>query len=148
MLAALGMPGAHVSVVLCDDRVMRRLNHEYRGIDGPTDVLAFATRDAKELVLPVHALGDIVISLDTAARQARASGWTLADEVATLLAHGLLHLLGFDHRDPDEERRMRARTDALRSVVRTEDRRRRSRRRRKIRGISGLPREKRRKKQG
>jgi len=63
-------------------------------------------------------LGDIVISLPTAARQARAGGWDLRSEVTALLAHGLLHLLGFDHQTAPTERRMRARTDALIAAAR------------------------------
>jgi probable rRNA maturation factor len=78
-----------ISVVLCDDPFIQSLNAEYRGQDKPTDVLSFA-QDDPEL------LGDIVISLPTAARQAEAAGWTLENEVALLGVHGLLHLLGYD----------------------------------------------------
>ena len=78
-----------ISVVLCDDPFIRELNSAYRGQDKPTDVLSFAQDD------PVL-LGDIVISLPAAARQAEAAGWPLENEVALLGIHGLLHLLGHD----------------------------------------------------
>lgn len=114
MLAALGLPQAQLSVLLCDDRVMHGLNREHRGIDRPTDVLAFAMREGKSLV-SVHPelLGDIVISLPTAKRQAREHLWPASTETCLLLAHGLLHLLGFDHRTRAQERTMTARTHLL-----------------------------------
>jgi probable rRNA maturation factor len=116
MLAALAMEEAELSVHLCDDRTIHALNRDYRKKDKPTDVLAFAVRDARGMVVPATVLGDVVISVETAARQARAVSRTLDEELAMLLAHGLLHLLGDDHRTRREERRMTARTDALRSV--------------------------------
>jgi probable rRNA maturation factor len=114
MLAALALPHAELSIVLCDDALMRDLNRRYRGRDRTTDVLAFALREGPSMpaARPVP-LGDVVISLPTASRQARAAGKRPLDEVTMLLAHGILHLLGFDHRTAPEERRMRARTDAL-----------------------------------
>lgn len=114
MLAALRLERAELSLVLCDDRTMRVLNRQHRGLDRPTDVLAFAQDEGP--VMPSHGLrvlGDVVISLPTARRQAREHGRTALAEATMLLAHGLLHLLGFDHRTAPEERRMRARTDAL-----------------------------------
>src|SRR5688572_27985286 len=106
MLAALRLPNAELGVLLCDDRTIHALNHAWRGKDRPTDVLAFAMHEGKGAK---HArargmLGDVVISLDTARRQARERNHTPADEVALLLAHGLLHLCGWDHRDRAEER--------------------------------------------
>ncbi len=117
MLAALALPRAELSILLCDDATIHELNRTYRHIDRPTDVLAFAIREAGEPTVPSTMLGDVAISIDTAARQARALGRSVEDEVAMLLAHGVLHLLGHDHRDRTEERRMTARTDALRSVA-------------------------------
>jgi rRNA maturation RNase YbeY len=88
---------------------MHRLNRHYRGKDRPTDVLAFALREGARVPGDEAVLGDVVISLDTAARQARAHGVTVAHEVRTLLIHGVLHLLGYDHeRSAGEARRMRA----------------------------------------
>jgi len=113
MLAALRMPDAELSILLCDDETIWALNRDYRGKDRPTDVLAFAMREGEGPALHQELLGDVVISLDTARRQAAERGRTIVYEVTFLLAHGLLHLLGYDHQTDDEERRMSARTDAL-----------------------------------
>jgi probable rRNA maturation factor len=78
-----------ISLLLCDDAAIRALNAAHRGLDKATDVLSFAQEDP-------HLLGDIVISLETAARQAHAAGWPPAHEVALLAVHGLLHLLGHE----------------------------------------------------
>lgn len=113
MLATLGLTDHELSVVLASDQVVHVLNRDYRDVDGPTDVLAFAMREGEGATVAPKLLGDVIISLDTAARQARARRAVMLDEVTTLLAHGLLHLVGFDHRDAREERRMKARTDLL-----------------------------------
>jgi probable rRNA maturation factor len=124
MLRALGAAEAELSVLLTGDHFIHALNRTYRGKDRPTDVLAFAAREAAAArsgpaAVPVGAdvLGDVVISLDTAARQAVTLGRPLDDEVLHLLAHGLLHLLGDDHRTVAEERRMNARADLLRAAA-------------------------------
>ena len=113
MLRALGLEGAELSILLCDDATIHGLNRDYRRKDQPTDVLAFAMREGEGGEASPELLGDVVISLDTARRQAAEGGRAIAREVTVLLAHGLLHLLGFDHRTEAEDRRMRARTDAL-----------------------------------
>lgn len=116
MLKALGLDSAELSILLCDDGTIHELNRDYRQRNRPTDVLAFAMREGEGVSAgpaQPEVLGDVVISLETARRQAAAGGRTIALEVTTLLAHGLLHLLGFDHRTEAEDRRMRARTDAL-----------------------------------
>ncbi len=117
MLRALQLSDAHLSVLLCDDAVIHALNREHRGKDRPTDVLAFAMSEGTPVIGNDALLGDIVISLPTAARQARAASRAFEHEVGMLLAHGLLHLLGDDHQTDAQERRMTARTDLLRSVV-------------------------------
>jgi probable rRNA maturation factor len=124
MLEAMRLEQAELGVMLCDDRTIHALNHAWRGKDSPTDVLAFAMNEGKgaELARARQILGDVVISLDTAARQASERDRSTADEVLTLLAHGLLHLCGYDHRDRAEERRMNARTDALRAAATVQDR--------------------------
>jgi rRNA maturation RNase YbeY len=115
LLHALGADG-ELSVVLVGDDAMRGLNARYRQIEKPTDVLAFAQREGEDSALGGPLLGDVVISVDTAARQADAKGLSLAGEVRVLLAHGVLHLLGYDHeRSPAEARRMFA---AQRRLVR------------------------------
>jgi probable rRNA maturation factor len=97
-----------VALVLSGDRLLRRLNRRYRGKDAPTDVLSFPADGAE------GALGDIVISLDTAARNARGLGRTLPQELDVLALHGFLHVLGHDHETDDGamdriERRLRRR---------------------------------------
>jgi rRNA maturation RNase YbeY len=97
---------AELSVVLVDDREMQALNATYRKKNRPTDVLAFSMREG-EPSPQTNLLGDVVISVDTAARQAAERGVSVAAEIRTLLAHGILHLLGYDHeRSPAEARRM------------------------------------------
>jgi probable rRNA maturation factor len=113
LLAALRLPDAELSVLLCSDAVIHALNRDWRGKDRATDVLSFAQREG-EGGAPAGLLGDVVISLDTAARQARERGETLGRECDRLLIHGLLHLLGYDHeRSRAEARRMQARERAL-----------------------------------
>jgi probable rRNA maturation factor len=120
MLRALELPRAELSVLLCDDATIHALNRQHRRKDKPTDVLAFALREGKARP-PAGAaepLGDVVISLDTARRQAEERQRTLWDEVTLLLAHGLLHLVGYDHRTRAEERVMNARADVLVAAAR------------------------------
>lgn len=85
-----------LSLVFCDDPAIRELNQRYRGRDEPTDVLAFSQDEGPEFPLP-GGLGDVVISVETAERQAEASGKPLQEELEWLLLHGALHLLGYDH---------------------------------------------------
>jgi probable rRNA maturation factor len=116
-----------LSLLVTDDQTVHRLNREYRGYDQPTDVLSFglserarpATDDEESFpgfILPPDAaaeLGEVVIAYPTAERQAAEHGRAAPVELAHLLIHGILHLLGYDHVEPDEEREMRAREDAL-----------------------------------
>ncbi|MHB8682857.1 MAG: rRNA maturation RNase YbeY [Dehalococcoidia bacterium] len=107
---------AELSILLADDGVVRELNRAYRGTDAATDVLSFAQRAGEEFARPDGAaphLGDVVISLDTARRQAVEYRQALHDEVAHLLVHGILHLLGYEHERVEDERAMRAREDAI-----------------------------------
>jgi probable rRNA maturation factor len=101
-----------VSVRLVGDAAIHALNRDYRRNDQPTDVLAFAQREGPAGGLHPAVLGDVVISVDTARRQARRG---LYRELLHLAAHGLCHLLGYDHRDDAEERAMNARAAALRA---------------------------------
>ena len=94
----LGVGDKQLTVVLVDDAEIHALNREHLGVDRPTDVLSFPLFELGDEGFPdVPHLGDVVISLDTAARQADAAGRSLETEVATLAAHGLTHLLGYDH---------------------------------------------------
>lgn len=92
-----------VSVLLTDDLRIMELNREYRGIDAPTDVLAFALFEGSDNVpRGSTVLGDVVISLETAERQAIDEKHSLEDEVAFLTVHGVLHLIGYDHQTSKE----------------------------------------------
>ena len=98
------------------DDTMRGLNRSYRNIDRSTDVLAFAMREGQPLPAVddgPEMLGDVVISVDTARRQARRRRRRLLDELTTLLAHGLLHLVGHDHVTRGDERTMKRLTGEL-----------------------------------
>ncbi len=101
VLEVLERPTAELSIVLCDDAFIHQLNLQWRHQDTPTDVLSFPQED------PV-VLGDVVISVPTAGRQAAERGHDLCTELRVLLVHGVLHLLGHDHLDPDEAASMRA----------------------------------------
>lgn len=102
--SALGVDDGEVSVLLVDDDAMRSLNARWRGIDAPTDVLAFAQGDEDGGQGAV--LGDIVVSVGTARAQAEAMGHPFETELVVLLVHGLCHLLCFDHDDPPATERM------------------------------------------
>lgn len=96
-----------LSLTFTDDATVHRLNAEYREIDRPTDVLAFP----QDLVN--NMLGDVVISLEKAAEQAQEKGHHLIYETALLATHGFLHLLGYDHAEPEEEQQMFALQQSL-----------------------------------
>lgn len=110
MLNELGLGHAELSVLLTNDTHIHTLNRQHRDKDRPTDVLAFALEEGEHGAVSagngLRLLGDVVISLDTAARQARGRQRELLPEVRFLLAHGLLHLVGYDHGNPTEKRVM------------------------------------------
>ena len=119
LLAAAGLRDADLSILLVGERAMRSLNRRYRGKGRTTDVLSFPLREGEGTVVPHLLLGDIVISVPVALRQAREAGHPLLAEIDRLLVHGFLHLLGYDHeRGGAEERRMRARERRLREALR------------------------------
>jgi probable rRNA maturation factor len=107
---------AELSILLADDAVVHELNRTYRDTDAPTDVLSFAQTEGDEFARPEGAarhLGDIVISVDMARRQAAEYRQDLQDEVGHLLVHGILHLLGYDHEQPADEAVMRGHEEAI-----------------------------------
>jgi probable rRNA maturation factor len=108
---AVGLRG-EVSVLLSDDRTLRRLNREWRGKDKATDVLSFPSPEEMAEVFA----GDLAVSLETANRQGAEHGNDLRDEVRVLLLHGLLHLVGMDHEVDGGE--MAAREAELRKKLR------------------------------
>jgi probable rRNA maturation factor len=113
MIRLLQLDKAEVSFVLTDDEHIHQLNKIYRHKDRPTDVLAFAMHEGEFGALAGHMLGDVIVSVDTARKQAEERRRPVLDEVTMLLAHGLLHLLGWDHQTDAEDRRMRAETTRL-----------------------------------
>ena len=111
-----GRPKGVVSLDFVGDRRMRRLNRQYRGKDSTTDVLAFALQEAGGP--PTFLLGDVVISLHTAVRQAVQGRTPVDQEIIKLIIHGILHLLGYDHeRSERDARRMRRREQAIFRLV-------------------------------
>jgi probable rRNA maturation factor len=113
MLAAVQMADAELSILLTGDDQIQKLNRIYRKKNHPTDVLAFAQREGDLASHAGRLLGDVVVSIPTARRQAAAHGKPFLAELTMLLAHGLLHLLGWDHATAAEDRRMRAETARL-----------------------------------
>jgi probable rRNA maturation factor len=109
-----------VSLVFADSETVQRLNRNYRGVDEPTDVLAFYMLPQKgadsSFALPpdgVTRLGEVIISYPQAVAQAREQGHPPERELALLVIHGILHLLGYDHEEPEEESKMREREREL-----------------------------------
>ena len=120
----MDLPDQTVAVVtLTGDENLREYNSRYRGLDEPTDVLAFAAReqptDTRFQAPPGTEdwLGDIVISVPRARRQAKEAGHPVSAEVRLLAVHGFLHLLGYDHAEPEEEARMTALTNRILAEV-------------------------------
>ncbi len=108
--------GASIALVLSDDALLQELNLRHRDVDAPTDVLSFPASEGEEFPTPEGEpvyLGDIVVSVESVARQAAEVGLTTGDELAHVILHGLLHLLGYDHEEPDEEAVMKAREEAV-----------------------------------
>lgn len=108
---------AEVSLTLTDDARIHELNRDYRGKDSPTDVLSFSMLEG-EAVAPTppgepRLLGDVILSLDTARRQAEEAAHPLEREVAWLISHGVLHLLGFDHPNAKQRAEMKRREDEV-----------------------------------
>lgn len=112
--AAIGLDG-EVHVLLADDATLRRLNLQFRGKDKATDVLSFPASETTTFHGDKKLAGDLAVSLETAARQAKKFGHTLKDEVRVLVLHGLLHLAGFDHEQ--DQGQMAAREAELRSEL-------------------------------
>ena len=113
-------PPYEVSLVFTDSETVQQLNRDYRGVDEPTDVLAFCMLSQKEVddsfALPpdeVTRLGEVIISYPQAIEQAREQGHSPERELALLIIHGILHLLDYDHEEPEEEDEMRKREKEL-----------------------------------
>jgi probable rRNA maturation factor len=118
MLSALQMEKAELSIVLTGDKQIHKLNKLYRSKDRPTDVLAFAMQEGEFGTVSAGLLGDVIVSVPTATRQARERNVAPLDEVTMLIAHGILHLLGWDHDTDAKDRAMRKETDRLVAAAR------------------------------
>lgn len=133
-MRALELPvGTELEVAVTNDATVQRLNREYRGLDEPTDVLSFPYTDsavpapfygdtpplAEAFVFPDanSLLGEIIISFEYAQRHARQAGHRVEAEVALLVTHGLLHLLGYDHEAPQDKAAMWAKTRELLALL-------------------------------
>jgi probable rRNA maturation factor len=128
VVQALEAADRPASLVLVTDRAIQRLNRDFRGKDQPTNVLAFAEAEDADAALFEPALGDVIISVETARREAAekagvnpadVSSPALLERLIWLTVHGLLHLVGYDHRDDAEEARMEQRAEALLAEIHT-----------------------------
>ena len=109
---------SYFTIAIIDDEQMALLNFAYRGNNVTTDVLAFSQVEGEEIASgDGENLGDVIISLQAARRQARDGGWKLEQELMRLLVHGFLHLLGHDHEEPAEAATMRAEEARLLSML-------------------------------
>jgi probable rRNA maturation factor len=114
ILKELGLPKeSELSINIIGDSQMRELNRKYRGIDRTTDVLSFPQSEGPDFTL----LGDILISIETAERHSKSYGVTLHEELKKLIIHGILHLLGHDHKKKKETEIMREKETELGLIV-------------------------------
>jgi len=110
----LGYPDAELSILIVDDQQIAQFNHQYLNREGPTNVIAFSMRQGPFSDIAPNLLGDVVISADTAQREAQSAGISTQDRFNQLLIHGTLHLLGYDHENTlDESRKMEEKTNEL-----------------------------------
>jgi len=109
-----------LSILIVDDAQMAELNSKYLNRSGPTNVIAFPMREGKFSNVAPHLLGDVVISVETAQREAAPAGISMEARFAQLLVHGILHLLGFDHEKTERQaRRMEKMSRELESLIET-----------------------------
>ena len=122
ILSDLGCTSSELSVAIVGDRTMRILNRDYLQKDRPTNVISFSMQEGECVSINPELLGDVVISADTAAREAEEGGVPFMERLVFLLLHGILHLLGYDHErgTAAEARRMEAREQELFAQLRTE----------------------------
>jgi probable rRNA maturation factor len=118
ILQALECHDDELSILIVDDAKIRQLNHQYRNIDSATDVLSFPQNEGEDAEFISQMLGDVVISVETAHRQAMEHQFSLEQELVLLLIHGTLHLLGYDHeRSLEEEKIMKQKTWELFGII-------------------------------
>ncbi len=118
ILKHLGHPKDEISILLVDDREIREMNRVYLKRNRPTNVIAFPMREGPFRRLHPEVLGDVVLSVETASRDAGKEGLPLEDALLILLIHGILHLLGYDHEGPRAQSlRMRVKEQELYGCV-------------------------------
>ena len=105
ILGALDCPDGEISILIVDDPQIEKLNRKYLKRTGPTNVIAFSMREGEFSHLSPQLLGDVVISTDTAAKEAQNSGMSIEQRFKELLVHGILHLFGYDHETSDQDAR-------------------------------------------
>jgi probable rRNA maturation factor len=112
-----------ISLYFVNDQTIQQLNKQYRNKDKPTDVLSFSLQEGEFGNINPHILGDIVISLDTAAAEASENSFSLDEEINFLIIHGLLHLLGYDHENTTKDlaKKMRLKQEALFELLYRQD---------------------------
>ncbi|MCM2265160.1 MAG: rRNA maturation RNase YbeY [Desulfuromonadales bacterium] len=122
ILSASGCPDARLSILVTDDAGIQELNRDWLDKDRPTNVISFAMQEGEGAGVQADLLGDVVISIETAARDAAEAGSQVEHELYFLLLHGVLHLLGYDHErgTAADARRMEARERELFTMIRTE----------------------------
>lgn len=119
LMNSLGHPEGELSILLVDDGQIAALNRLHLHREGPTNVIAFPMQEGRFAHIGPDVLGDVVISVDTASREARRSGLELEERLVQLLVHGLLHLCGYDHEQgAADARRMAAKSRRLLKVLR------------------------------
>jgi probable rRNA maturation factor len=102
----LDCPDSELSILIVDDPQIEELNQQYLNRQGPTNVIAFAMREGEFSDLSPHLLGDVVISTDTAAREAQMAATSTEQRLNELLVHGVLHLVGYDHETSEDDARV------------------------------------------
>lgn len=109
-----GVNNGVVNIIIVDNKKIRKINKEYRGIDRETDVISFALEDDDTFIeLPIRILGDIYISIDKVKAQAEEYKHTVKREISFLTVHGILHLLGYDHMNDNDEKIMFDKQDTI-----------------------------------
>ena len=118
ILGALDCPDGEISILIVDDPQMEKLNWKYLNRNGPTNVIAFPMREGEFSHLSPQLLGDVVISTETAAKEAQNSDMSVEQRLKELLVHGILHLLGYDHETSEQDaRKMEEKSQKLLELI-------------------------------
>ncbi len=118
ILDALDCPDGEISILIVDDPQIEKLNRKYLNRTGPTNVIAFSMREGEFSHLSPQLLGDVVISTDTAAKEAQNSGMSMEQRFSELLVHGILHLFGYDHENSEQNaRKMEKKSQELLKLI-------------------------------